>query len=259
LDFELLNGLAENTDVMIHAAAQPGVQECNLNPGKAHQVNVTGTLNVLLALKQNQVSRLIYASSSSVYGDGDHRRMKEADPTNPTCPYGASKLAGEKYCLAFREVYRLPVVCLRYFSVYGPRGRPDQVLYRFVSQVSKGVPPIIFGDGDQMRDFTFIEDAVEATVAAVVSDDCLGEVINVGYGRALTIKAVAQKVIGRLGKTGEVEPQYKDSYRGDFLLTLADNSKARRLLGWSPRAEFDEGLDRFVRWFLGSRVIQEAQ
>jgi UDP-glucose 4-epimerase len=250
-DFEVLNTLSRDVDVIIHEAAQPGVQKCNFEPVKANEINVNGTLNVLRAAKENGVRKVVYASSSSVYGISKRLPMVESQPTNPTCFYGATKLAAEKYCMTFG----VPVTCLRYFSVYGPRGRPDQVVHRFASRVMKGETPRITGDGNQTRDFTFIDDVVDATILAAEPEVGLGEVMNVGYGHAITIRAVAEKVIYALGKDGQVEPEYVQPTAGDFPRTLAGNTKAHRILGWSPKVDFDVGLRRFIRWLTRNKQL----
>lgn len=244
----------KGADVVIHEAAQPGIRYCNRNPVKAHRVNVAGTLNVLMAANKCNVRKLVYASSSSIFGRPLQMPMNEEHPTNPNSPYGATKLAGEKYCQAFQEVYDLPVTSLRYFSVYGPRGRPDQVIYAFTKKLAESEPPTIYGDGTQTRDFTHVSDAVEATVLAAQSEEANGEVFNIGYGEETDINALAQKIARVLAKESDlpvdVEPIHLDSYRGEFPRTWADNSKARRILGWKPKTNLDDGLSSFITWYL---------
>ncbi len=247
LNLETLSSAMKGVDVVFHEAAQAGLRHCNKHPVKAHNVNVTGTLNVLTAARQNKVKRVIYASSSSIFGPPQQIPMNEEHPTNPTSPYGATKLAAEKYCIAFNNVYDLSTVCLRYFSVYGPRGRPDQVFYRFAERVSKRENPIIFGDGSQTRDFTYISDVVDANINAAEVDEADGEIFNIGFGYELSINDAAKKVIERLD--GSVEPTYQPTYRGDFPRTRADNSRAQKILGWTPRFDIEKGLDRFAEWF----------
>ncbi len=252
LELEKLSRTMEGVTVVFHEAAQAGVQYCINNPMKAHEVNVTGTLNMLLASKETGVKKIVYASSSSVYGKPIKVPLKENHPVAPTNPYGASKLAAEKYCLAFHETYGLPVVCLRYFSVYGPRGRPDQVLYAFASAAADGSRPVVYGDGSQSRDFTYVSDIVSGTILAAMADESDGEVINLGYGADVSILEVARKISRHF--ESRLEPLFKKGYRGDFPRTLCDYEKAQKILRWTPQVRFDEGLGNFLEWFESARV-----
>lgn len=250
LDFEGVVSVMSGVDAVFHLAAQCGVRYCNRHPRKAHQVNAGGTFNVLMAAREVGVERVVYASSSGIFGVPQYAPIDEQHPTNPTSPYGVSKLAGEKYALAFEEVYGLDIACLRYFSVYGPRGRPDQVIYAFASAIVNGERPVIFGDGNQTRDFTHVWDVVEATVLAAECEKAGGEIFNIGFGREYSVNDVFARVVKKLGKKDEIEPVYEESYGGEFPRTLADNSKAEKILGWKPKVEFDTGLDTFMEWLL---------
>ncbi len=183
-DLSLLKRLFKDAYYVFHLAAIPSVPRSVENPQASHEVNVSGTLNVLLAAGENSVKKVIYASSSSVYGDTPTLPKKEDMIPHPLSPYAVTKLAGEYYCQVFHKVYKMPTVCLRYFNVYGPRQDPNSqyaaVIPRFIKRDSEGSPPIIFGDGEQTRDFTFIKDAVEANILAAESDAC--GVFNVGSG-----------------------------------------------------------------------------
>jgi len=247
LNYELLSHVMKGVEVVFHEAAQAGIRYCNLNPGKAHRVNVEGTLNVLLASRDRKVKRVVYASSSSIFGKTSIVPIGEECPTNPSSPYGATKLAGEKYCLSFHEVYGIDVVCLRYFSVYGPRGRPDQVVYSMAYRMLTGGRPVIYGSGKQRRDFTYVSDVVEATLLAAETEGIGGEVFNIGFGKDFSINELLGTLFNITGLDG-VEPEYLESYRGDFERTLADNSKAQRILGWKPKVSLEEGVRRFVEW-----------
>jgi UDP-glucose 4-epimerase len=257
LDYELLLHAARGVDVVFHEAAQAGIRYCNLNPVKAHRVNVEGTLNVLLACREQKVGRMVYASSSSIFGKMSVVPIDEKCPTNPNSPYGATKLAGERYCLSFHEVYGIDVVCLRYFSVYGPRGRPDQVVYSMAYRMMTGGRPVIYGSGQQRRDFTYISDVVEATLLAAEADGVGGEVFNIGFGRDFSINELLKILFDNM-KIDRVEPEYQGSYRGDFERTLADNSKAQRILGWKPRVSLDEGVRKFVEWLENTLTDREG-
>jgi len=246
LDYTALSSAMRNVDVVFHEAAQPGIRYSIQNPKKVHEVNVTGTLNVLKAALANQVKKVIYASSSSVYGSPKYLPFDEKHPTNPNSPYAESKLATEKRCLVFHEAYGLNVVVLRYFSVYGPRQRPDQVIRIFVSNVLSGKPITIYGDGKQTRDFTYIDDVVSATIrtAEAKTDETL---INIGSGKRITINKLF-KTITKLLRKEEMKPIYKKNYAGDFPHTLADITLARRILQYRPTVELERGIRNFIDW-----------
>jgi len=247
LDEPMVDNVVKGADIVFHLAAQPGVRYCLERPEKAHAVNVTGTFNVLQAARRHKVSKFVYASSSSVYGDPVKIPMDEEHPLRPGSPYAASKLAAEKYCLAFARSYEMRVVCLRYFSVYGPRGRPDQVITSFAEGVSRGVPPTIYGDGTNARDFTYVSDAVDATVLSAMSDEANGETMNIGYGKDVKIGAVAEAVLDHFGSSMKI--RYKPGYAGDFTRTICSNRKAQQLLGWRPLVGLDHGLEKYLEWF----------
>jgi len=247
LDETGVDSAVRGVDIVFHLAAQPGVRYCLERPEKAHAVNVTGTFNLLQAARRHNVSKFVYASSSSVYGDPVKIPMEEEHPLRPGSPYAASKLAAEKYCLAFARSYEMKVVCLRYFSVYGPRGRPDQVITAFTEGASRGVPPTIYGDGTNARDFTYVSDVVDATVLSAMSDEADGETMNIGYGKDVKIGAVAEAVIRHFGSTSKI--RYMQGYAGDFSRTICSNRKAQHLLGWRPLVGLDEGLRRYFEWF----------
>jgi len=259
LDYSTLVSTLKGVDVVFHEAAQCGVRYSIENPEKANRVNVNGTLNVLMAAKQQRVKKMVFASSSSIFGKPLYVPMDEGHQTNPNSPYGVSKLAAEKYCRSFHEVYGVNVICLRYFSVYGPRGRPDQVIYAFASAIHNNRSPVIYGSGNQTRDFTFVSDVVDATILAAEQENIGGEVFNIGYGREISINEVFNKVVERLGKKGEIKPKYVESYKGEFPRTLADNTKARKILGWKPKTEFEKGLKIFVNWFTGNRNSKSGE
>ena len=257
LDEMNLKQAMKGVDVVFHLAGQAGVRYCIENPVKAEEVNAKGTIDVLQAVrKARTVKKMIYASSSSIFGNPQKPMLNEEHPQNPTSPYGVSKLAGEKYCLAFHETYGTPVTCLRYFSVYGPRGRPDQVVYSFAKRVMNGEPPVIYGDGRQSRDFTFVSDIVGGTVLSAMADESVGEVFNLGYGKDFPMEAVARMVIRSFG--ADMEPEFQDAYKGDFPKTLCQNSKARTMLRWSPQVDFETGVAEFMEWFKATQGLLPA-
>lgn len=260
--FHLVRGTILDTDslwksmagasVVFHLAAQAGLRYCLSNPVKAHNVNVTGTLNLLMLAKKLGIKKFVFASSSSLYGEITKVPIPETHSLNPTSIYGATKLAAEKYCLSYHASEGLPVTCLRYFSVYGPRGRPDQVLYSMAARAAAGIPPEIYGSGEQSRDFTFVSDIVSGTIMATLRDESVGEVFNLGYGAEFSISEAARRINGYFKNSQE--PVHRESYRGDFSRTLCDNRKARALLGWNPKVDFDTGLIEFLNWFSKTKV-----
>lgn len=240
-NLSLLNKLFQGVDYVFHLAAIPSVPRSIENPLASHDVNMTGTLNVLLAAKGNKVRKVIYASSSSVYGDTPTLPKKEDMLPNPQSPYAVTKLAAEYYCQVFHEVYSLNTVCLRYFNVYGPRQDPNSqyaaVIPIFIKRLSEGKPPIIFGDGEQTRDFTFVEDAVEANIKAAESDAT--GVFNIGTGNKVTINELAKLVTRLMGK--DIKPIYQETRPGDIKDSLADISKASKF-GYNPKYNLKGGL-----------------
>lgn len=253
LNYKTLVSIMKGVDVVFHEAAQCGVRYCIKNPLKANSVNVVGTLNVLWAARQAKVKKMVFASSSGIFGEPHYVPMDEKHPTKPNSPYGVSKLAAEHYCLVFHKVYDLDVACLRYFSVYGPRGRPDQVIYAFVSAITRNKSPVIFGDGTQTRDFTFVSDVVDATILAAECEGVGGEIFNIGYGREFSVNEVFDMAIKEMAKRDAVNPIHKETYKGEFPRTFADNTRARKVLGWKPKVRLDEGLSIFVKWFKEAR------
>ncbi len=241
-NFSLLKELFQGAIYVFHQAALPSVPRSVKDPLAASEVNITGTLNVLLAARDNKVRKVVYASSSSVYGDTPTLPKKEDMVPHPQSPYAVSKLAGEHYCRVFQEVYGLATACLRYFNVYGPRQNPDSqyaaVIPRFIRWASEGSPLIIFGDGEQTRDFTFIADAVEADILAAEGN--ASGVFNIGRGKSITINELAKLVIKLTGNN--VEPVHQEPREGDIRHSLADISKAKTL-GYEPRYNLEEGLE----------------
>ena len=247
-DPPLLQKLFQGAHYVFHQAAIPSVPRSIENPLVSHDVNGTGTLNVLLAAKDNGVKKVIYASSSSVYGDTPTLPKKEDMSAKPQSPYAVAKLAGEYYCQVFRQVYQLPTVCLRYFNVHGPRQDPESqyaaVIPSFLKRVLQGNPPIIFGDGEQTRDFSFVTDAVEANILAAESD--AAGIFNIGSGEAISINDLARLIVRLVGN--EVEPVYQPPRPGDIRHSLADISRAREF-GYKPKHGLEEGLKETIRRF----------
>jgi len=248
-DLPLLKKLFQGVDCVFHLAAIPSVPRSLENPLACHEVNITGTLNVLLTAKDNGVKKVIYASSSSVYGDTPTLPKTESMLTTPQSPYAVAKLCGEYYCQVFEQVYHLPTVCLRYFNVYGPRQDPDSeyaaVIPKFIRRALDGNPPIIFGDGEQTRDFTYVKDAVQATILATETE--VTGVYNVGSGNRVTINELAKLALGLIGS--HFEPIYQEPRPGDIRHSLADISKIK-VLGYNPNYSLREGLKETISYWL---------
>jgi UDP-glucose 4-epimerase len=231
-------------EVVFHEAALPSVPRSVQDPLMTNVVNVTGTLNVLLAARDNGVRRVVYASSSSVYGPTEMLPKEESQRPAPISPYAVSKLAGEGYCGAFSSIYGLGCVALRYFNVFGPRQDPNSqysaVVPKFIAAGLRGERPIIFGDGEQSRDFTYIDNVVDANILAMDSREGPGQVFNVACGERVTLNQMLADLAEALGRP--IEAEYRDPRPGDVTHSLADISRARRALGYEPSVLMAQGL-----------------
>jgi UDP-glucose 4-epimerase len=237
-NLEDIKPVFEGIDYVFHLAAWPRVQPSIVDPVTTHDVNLTGTLNVLVAARDAKVKKVVYSSSSSVYGNQEQMPLKEDMPTNPLSPYALQKLCGEFYCRLFNEVYGLPTVCLRYFNVYGYRqpleGAYTLVIGIFIRQKLAGEPLTIVGDGEQRRDYTSVIDIVRANIMAAESGVSKGEFINIGRGQNFSVNEVAAMIGGPTAPLPErLEPK----------VTLADNSLAKELLDWEPTVNLPEWLE----------------
>jgi UDP-glucose 4-epimerase len=251
----LVGELVADADYVFHQAARAGVRASVADPRLYNQVNVDGTLNVLDAAREHGVERVVVASSSSVYGKPRYLPYDEDHPTTPVSPYGASKLASERYACAYAEVYDLPVVVLRYFTVYGPRMRPNMAISNFVSRCQNGEPPIVYGDGTQTRDFTYVDDVVDANLTLLETDTADGEAMNIGSTDNIEIRTLAEEVRDQLAPDLDVE--YADRHDADADHTHADASKARELLDYDPAYTIREGVAEFVDWYQENREWYE--
>src|SRR5712671_1343024 len=254
LDIANGDGLADafrGADFVIHEAAIPSVPKSMLDPVTSNHANVDGTLNVLVAARDAGVKRLVYASSSSLYGDSPTLPKHEEMPPNPLSPYGAQKLFAETYCRVFYKAYRLETVALRYFNVFGPRqdaaSQYSGVLAKFIPAVLKDCPPTVYGDGLQSRDFTFVANVVEANLLACTAPGIAGEAFNIACGDRITVNSMLEQVNQLTGKN--VAPIYAPARGGDILHSQADVSKARSMMGYKARTSFQEGLRRTVEWY----------
>jgi UDP-glucose 4-epimerase len=250
-DLAKISRLFADTHYVIHLAALPSVARSIADPIATNAVNITGTLNVLLAARDASVKRLVFAASAAAYGDNPTMPRVETLTPNPLSPYALAKLAGEYYCQIFTRIYALETVALRYFNIFGPRQNPDSpytgVLSKFVPAYQRGGTPVIFGDGEQSRDFTYVANVVDATLKACTAPGAAGKVINVGVGRSYTLNQTIALLNGIFGR--QVRPQYDPPRKGDALHSLADISLARQSLGYEPQVSFEEGLRRTVDWF----------
>ena len=249
-DTDLLRRVIDSdVEFVYHEAAQAGVRISVENPFKPNNVNVLGTLNVLKASLDAGVERVINASSSSVYGKVQYLPFDEAHPTMPVSPYGVSQLAAEHYCRVFYEVYGLPTVSLRYFTVYGPRMRPDLAISIFTRKMLANEPIMVYGDGEQTRDFTYIDDIVRVNRRLLETSTADGYAMNVGGGHRITVNDLIAHLREITGSASEVV--YSDKQKGDAEHTLADTSLAEKLVGYRPEVSIRDGLGRFVEWYRG--------
>jgi UDP-glucose 4-epimerase len=250
--YERVNKALAGCEVVFHLAALPSVPRSVQDPLTSNATNVIGTLNVLLAARDRGVRRVVYASSSSVYGSGGGTTPKQEDkPTMPISPYATAKLAGEGYARSFHEVYGLETVSLRYFNVFGPRQDPTSqyaaVIPNFIGALLAGQPPVIFGDGEQSRDFTYVANVVQANVLAMDAPGVAGKVYNIACGERVTLNRLVGELRGLLDS--DVDPAYAAPRAGDIKHSVADLSLARAELGYEPEVQLREGLERTIEHF----------
>ncbi|WP_135806374.1 GDP-mannose 4,6-dehydratase [Halorussus marinus] len=250
-DEELIDEYVGDADFVFHQAAQAGVRTSVEQPQKVNEINVDGTLNVLEAARNSDTTRVVVASSSSVYGKPNYLPYDEEHPTTPVSPYGASKLAEEQYARVYNEVYGLPTVSLRYFTVYGPRMRPNMAISNFVSRCMNGEPPVIYGEGTQTRDFTYIDDVVRANGTLLETNAADGEAMNIGSTDNIEIRVLAEEIRDQLAP--ELDLVYDERNDADAEHTHADVSKARELLDYEPTTTIREGVEQFTEWYQENR------
>lgn len=251
LDFDLLKSRMSDVDFVFHEAALPSVERSIKDPITTNLVNVRGTVNVLEAARENNVEKVIYASSSSVYGASQTLPKVETMKPEPISPYGVSKFAGELYCRIYYDIFDLRTTSLRYFNVYGPRQDPGSeyaaVVPKFITRALSGKKLIIYGDGNQIRDFTFVLDCVKANVLAAEKKDCDGEILNIAYGTTTKVNELAETVIELIGENTGVE--YAPPRPGEIRDSWADISKARQLLGYEPGYSVRRGLKATIETY----------
>jgi len=256
-DIDLLKKVFRDAEYVFHQAAIASVQKSLEDPLKVEEVNVRGTLCVLIAARDADVEKVVFASSAAVYGDSPELPKRENMTPQPKSPYAVSKLAGEYYCEVFNEVYGLKTVSLRYFNVYGPRqdltSEYAAVIPRFLIRSLAGKPLVIYGDGNQTRDFVFVKDVVNANILAMEKNVC--GVFNVASGKAVSINELAEVVMKVVGKN--VEVVYERERKGDVRHSLGDISKARTFLGYVPEYSLEEGLRITLKWLIQSPNFKE--
>ncbi|MFP4082681.1 MAG: SDR family oxidoreductase [Candidatus Aminicenantes bacterium] len=250
-DYKTCCQAVEGVNRVLHQAALPSVPRSIADPVLANDINIKGTLNLLLASRDKRVKRFVFASSSSVYGDDPALPKKETMPPRPLSPYALTKMVGEMYCRIFRQIYGLSTVSLRYFNIFGPRQDPFSqyaaVIPNFINKILHGERPVIFGDGRQSRDFTYVANVVEANILAAKSQKVTADVINVACGRRTTVNSLAARINRILKK--DLKPSHAPPRPGDVKHSFADISRAKKELKYSPQVSFDQGLEKTIRWY----------
>jgi len=263
LDPEAMQVACRGVDYVLHQAAIPSVPKSVADPAHSNRVNVEGTMNVLLAARDAGVKRVVYAASSSAYGDTPTLPKREDMTPMPLSPYAVAKLAGEMYMKVFYGVYGLPTVCLRYFNIFGPRQDPTSqysaVLAKFITLMLRGERPTIYGDGTQSRDFNYIENAVTANLLAATAPekDVAGETFNIATGNRYDLNQTVALLRPLTGYSGEVA--YAAERKGDIKHSLADISRAQQKLGYHPDVTFEEGLRRTVAWYRAEEAAKQKE
>jgi len=237
-----------NFECIVHLAARAGVRPSLKEPHLYLETNVNGTMNLLELARSSGTKQFIFGSSSSVYGLNNKVPFSEDDPIfNPISPYAATKAAGELICHSYAHLYDMRIVCLRFFTVYGARQRPDLAIHKFAKLISAGKPIPVFGDGTTRRDYTYIDDIIAGVRAAIDYHQSKYEVINLGESRTVELRELISLLEDALGHRAEID--WQPSQPGDVPQTFADITKARRLLGYDPQTQIEEGIKRFVEWF----------
>jgi UDP-glucose 4-epimerase len=257
LNMGTVDSLVKKADYVFHLAVKClslGLED----PMTVHEVNATGTLNVCMACKRHKTKRFIYVSSSEVYGSAKYLPMDENHPLWPTTPYAASKAAGEFYVWSFYDTWNLPAIIIRPFNTYGPRCRIDRycaVIPSFVKRLLLNQPLIVYGDGNQTRDFTYVSDTVEGILRAAECDELVGGTINIARGEEVSVKKIAEIVLSLMEMNGKraLDPIFEKERPGDVRRHLADISKARKLLGFEPKVSIIDGIKSYVEWKKGSK------
>ena len=251
-DFDLLEKVMRDVDVVFHLAAQIHVDRSYIEPKLTYEINVMGTQNVLEVARIYDAKKIIHASTSEVYGSAQYAPIDEKHPLNAPHPYGASKIAADRMCYAYIQTYGMNISILRLFNVFGPRQRDvgyGGVISIFTRRVLSNISPIIYGDGLQTRDYTYISDAIRAYDLALNNDEPITEPINFGTGKEVSILDLANTIIDLCGKGDNIKPVHIEPRIGEVKRLIADATKAESLLGWEPKISLREGLTKFVQWY----------
>lgn len=251
-DRDLLEKVCVDVDVIFHLAAQIHVDRSYIEPQLTYDINVMGTQNVLEAARFHDIDKVIYASTSEVYGSAIYAPIDEAHPLNAPHPYGASKIAADRMCHAYMQTYGMNINLMRMFNVFGPRQRDigyGGVISIFTRRVLGNTPPIIFGNGNQTRDYTYIEDAVRAYDLALRCKKRIIEPVNFGTGKEISVNDIANKLIKLCGKEKEIKAVHVDPRIGEVKRLIANANKANKIFGWKAKVDFDKGLEKFVSWY----------
>ena len=258
-DPQILDKAVSGTEVVFHQAALPSVPRSVEDPVETHRACVDATFSLLLKAKESGVRRVIYAASSSAYGDQPTLPKVESMAPDPLSPYAAAKLSGEYYCRVFNQVYGLETISLRYFNVFGPRQNPSSeysgVISKFIDSLMSGRRPVIYGNGEQSRDFTYIDNVVQANISAASTSLGLGQVMNVANGERVTLNELLDVLKG-ITNAGPVEADYRDARKGDVKHSQADNTRAVEWLGYNKKIGLEEGLRRTIEWWKNSRFAR---
>jgi nucleoside-diphosphate-sugar epimerase len=256
-DLHTCQKAVERMEYVFHQGALPSVQRSVEDPETSNAVNVGGTLNILLAARGKGVKRVIYASSSSVYGDTPTLPKHEEMPTNPLSPYALQKYVGEHYCRLFYQLYGLETISLRYFNIFGPKQDPNSlysaVIPKFIDALVQDRPPVIFGDGEQSRDFTYIENVVQANLLAMSAEHLHGEAINIACGKRISLNQLLNVLKEILGS--KIFPLYQEPRKGDVKHSLADIRKGKEIVGYEPTVGVEIGLKKTAEFFSKARTL----
>ncbi len=260
-DIEVVRKAMHEAEYVMHLAARTSVPRSVKDPIETNKINIEGTLNVLVAAKELKVKRVVFAASSSAYGETPTLPKVETMQPEPISPYGVTKFVGELYGQTFGRCYGLENVALRYFNIFGPRQDPGSpysgVLAKFCTAFLEGTPPSVFGDGEQTRDFTYVENAVQANLLACEAPNVSGKVFNVGVGGRVSLNEVLRELRKITGKA--LEANYEPAREGDIRDSQADISRAREFLGYEPQVSFEEGLARTFEWYRGTQAKTAAK
>jgi UDP-glucose 4-epimerase len=261
-DFDLLEKIIRDADVIVHLAAQIHVDRSILEPKLTYDVNIFGTLNILELARRYDIDKVVHTSTSEVYGSAQYVPMDENHPLDAPHPYGASKVAADRMCNAYIQTYGVNVCVMRPFNAFGPRQKDTGyggVISIFVKRSLNGTPPIIYGDGMQTRDYTYVKDLVRAYDMILKYKKPMREPINFGTGREIRIIDLAHKIIGLCGKKGRIKPVHVAPRPGEVGRLVADYSKAKKLLGWEPEYTFEKGLTEFIKWYKSYKFEEWAK